>query len=612
MAVSALLLTCLLPLAATAGLVLSGYRWPWIASSMVVFSILGALGTALYFLAHWDGTPLHPILATWLKLGDLIVSIGLYCDAFAALMLFVVTFVGFWIAGFSLEYMKNDSGKSRFFGGLSLFLSAMLGLVLADNLFVLFFFWELVGFSSYLLIAHYWETSEACEASKKAFIVNRIGDLGFLIGIILCYAKFGTVELSALNELAPTDGLSTGLGLLLMCGFLGKSAQLPLHVWLPDAMAGPTPISALIHAATMVAAGIYFLCRIHSLLSPDVLTVILVLGATMTVYAGFCALGQRDIKKILAHSTLVQLGYMAVAVGLGYPGLALFHLTTHAFFKALLFLSAGSVLHACHHEQDIFKLGGLWKRMPFTSLMFIVGALALAGAPFTSGYFSKDAIIIAAFSQNSLLFAVLFVGALLTSLYIGRLFWIAFMGKPKSRHAEQARETGLFMRIPMGALAIFSLVGGWLEWWPRKLRAAVPFDLESLTELLPSASAHTIMGIAGNGCWILLLLSVVFYRIGATQDPLEQHLPWLYRPFRSCFYFDAFYRAVVVRLQDRLAYWLSFLDLLVIAGLFVRGSALLIGLIGTGARRLHSGSITVYAYWFLAGFLLLCLFAARL
>ena len=297
---------------------------------------------------------------------------------------------------------------------------------------MIFVFWELVGFSSYLLIAHYFKTDEAAKASRKAFIVNRVGDFGFLLGIIFTYWTFGTVNLQELEvtaSLSPTL-TSTLLCLLLACGFIGKSAQFPLHVWLPDAMAGPTPVSALIHAATMVAAGIFLLIRIDFLFTAEALKLVGLMGAVMGLYAGFCALTQRDIKKVLAYSTLSQLGYMAAAFGLGLPGIALFHLMTHAFFKALMFLGSGSVIHACHHEQDIFAYGGLRKKMPVTAYTFLIGVLAISGVHFLSGYFSKDAILLGAYNLDLIIFLILYLGAILTSIYMFRLYFLTFCGKP--------------------------------------------------------------------------------------------------------------------------------------------------------------------------------------
>ena len=412
----------------------------------------------------WGGGPEEGhVTYKWMHLGALKMNLGYLWNSNTATMLFVVSFVGFWIHIFSLGYMHDDEGKARFFGGLSIFMFSMLGIVLADNLFMIFIFWELVGFSSYMLIAHYHKTDEASQACKKAFIVNRVGDLGFLLGIILTFWSLGTVDLGELKAIAAQhpEKVTHALGLLLMCGFIGKSAQFPLHVWLPDAMAGPTPVSALIHAATMVAAGIYFLIRVDFLFTPQVLDLIMWLGAGMALYAGVCALTQRDIKKILAYSTLSQLGYMTAAFGLGYPGIALFHLTTHAFFKALMFLGSGSVIHACHHEQDIFRMGGLARRMPITTLTFGIGVLAISGFPFLSGFFSKDAILVAARLGDFPAFLILMVSACLTCFYMGRLYWIAFFGKANSDKASNARETSIVMWLPLVVLAALSIVGGY-------------------------------------------------------------------------------------------------------------------------------------------------------
>ena len=549
---------------------------------------------------------------TWLQIGPLEIHMGLQFDHLAAAMATVVVFTALCIQCFSLGYMRGDPDKARFFGGLSLFMFAMLGIVLADNLWMLFIFWELVGFSSYVLIAHYWEKPEAREASKKAFIVNRVGDVGLLIGIIACWQHFGTVDLTELQALTNTETPQIVLGFLLICGFLGKSAQFPLHVWLPDAMAGPTPVSALIHAATMVAAGIYFLCRIFFLLTPAVLGTIAILGAAMTLYAGGCALVQRDIKKILAYSTLAQLGYMASAVGLGHPSLAFFHLATHAFFKALLFLGAGSVIHACHHEQDIFKMGGLLKRMPTTGATFAIGTIALCGLPLTSGYFSKDAILSAAFLKNPLLFALLLGGAFLTALYMGRLFSIAFLGTPKTPHTAKAQENSLVMTLPLVALSLVTLIAGYTHVWPETLRASVEPGLYALNAQENSPTAHNVVFVGGSLCWLLGLgIALRFYRIDAKDDHLEKSVPPLYRLLFSRLCFDEMYNAGIVRLQDRLARLLHFLDVVLLTGVVARGSAYIIVLISALCRKAHTGGTTLYVYWFLAGVILFGAFAAR-
>ncbi len=545
----------------------------------------------------------------WLQFGSFRVSMGFLFDSVAATMLAMVAFVGFLIHVFSLGYMAADRARARFFGGLSIFMFSMLGIILADNLIMIFVFWELVGFSSYMLIGHYLDTDEAAAAAKKAFIVNRIGDLGFLVGIVYAYWHFGTSNLEAMSAAVALDpGLINGLiAALLMCGFIGKSAQFPLHVWLPDAMAGPTPVSALIHAATMVAAGIYFLIRIAFLFPESVLGGIAILGTSVAVYAGVCAYGQNDIKKILAYSTLSQLGYMSAAVGLGFSGIALFHLITHAFFKALLFLGAGSIIHGCHHEQDIFKMGGILRKMPITSLTFMIGVLALCGVYGFSGFYSKDAILIAAGLQAQGLFVGLMFGALLTAGYMGRLVWIVFFGAPKSDAASHARESGFTMLLPLIVLAALAVAGGWLQLWPEYLAQFIQGGKEALQRDQPAYTAmhHTVL-IWGSAAWIVGLVgSLGFYRAGARQDRLEQNAKPLYEFIKARLWFDELYGFYVAKIQQRLALLLSFLDIFLIKGVCMRGSAGLVGLVGACTRALHIGTIHAYVYWFLAGLLLL-------
>jgi len=570
----------------------------------------------------------------WLRFGEFVVTLGFKYDDLAALMLFIVGFVGFLIHVFSLGYMHDDAARARFFGGLSIFMFSMIGIVLADNLFMIFIFWELVGFSSYLLINHYHEKQSAADASKKAFIVNRVGDFGFLLGIIWCYYNFGSVNLTELPALASAAGTwSKWIPLLLFCGAMGKSAQMPLQVWLPDAMEGPTPVSALIHAATMVAAGIYMLCRIQVLMVPEALTVIMWIGTVTALYAALCAVVQSDIKKVLAYSTLSQLGYMVAAFGLGsltsggltrsemtdgltHPyaisltiatgvGAAMFHLTTHAFFKALMFLGSGSVIHGCHHEQDIFKMGGLAKKMPVTFITFTIGVLAIIGMPGLAGFFSKDAILYLAMENNSAVFAVLVLTAVLTAFYMVRVWKITFFGEARSDSASHAHESGLSMTLPLVVLAGLSIAGGYAGVF-RKLAGSV-------AELVPEAegSAHTTILVASL---IILLVGAgaawLFYPAAAT-DALEQRssglfglLTWLKESF------DRLYTYYVAKIQQRFAMLLNFLEQIFLSGLIVRGFAGLVGLVGYGARALYTGSLHVYVYWFLLGAVVLWAFAA--
>ncbi len=584
---------------------------------------LGAAGVILaltlrLLLGGWDGQA-HAAGAVWLTLGDFSLRVGYLLNGLSALMLFVVAFVGFWIHVFSIGYMRHEEGRGRFFGGLSIFMFSMLGIVLADNLFMLFVFWELVGFSSYMLIGHYLKRPEAAAAAKKAFIVNRVGDFGFLAGIILAWHLFGTTSLTGLAEAARLrpEALSTMVGLLLFCGVLGKSAQMPLHVWLPDAMAGPTPISALIHAATMVAAGVYFLGRAAALFTAEALQVIAWTGVATAVCAAFWAFGQRDIKRILAYSTLSQLGYMVAGFALGTlyglhsgkggdallygVGASMFHLTTHAFFKALLFLGAGSVIHACHHEQDIFRMGGLWRRMPVTALTFALGVVAIAGVPFVAaGFHSKDAILHVAKQASPPAFWLLAATALLTALYMGRLFVTAFLGRPNSEAAGHARESSWTMTLPLVVLAACSVAGGWAAAYPASLRAVisdwVPHAEGADLRLLVAISAVASLGG--------LAAARLFYGAGAPADRLETLAPPVHALARSRFGFDALYDACVRKVLDRLADVVGFLDPLLISGLLVRGSAGLAGLLGIAARRLHTGSVSTYVWWFFAGLLL--------
>src|SRR5215469_717206 len=370
----------------------------------------------------------------WLTIGDFHVDFGLKLDALSMMMLLIVTGVGGLIHIYSYAYMDDDDGKARFFAELSLFTFSMLGIVLANNFLEMFIFWELVGVSSYLLIGFWFEKPSAGDAAKKAFIVNRLGDFGFLLGILMVWEAHNSLNFSVLKDAGM---VTTIAGLLVFCGAVGKSAQFPLHVWLPDAMEGPTPVSALIHAATMVAAGVYMLCRTFYLYDATGLQVIAYIGGFTALIAALMAVQQSDIKRIIAYSTLSQLGYMVMSVGLSGPSQAMFHLTTHAFFKALLFLSAGSVILGMHHEQDIWQMGNLRKKMPITFFTFLFGALALSACPPFSGFYSKDSILAQALGQhNYLLFWVGEFVAFLTAFYIFRLFFVVFFTKEKSDHAR--------------------------------------------------------------------------------------------------------------------------------------------------------------------------------
>ena len=570
----------------------------WLSTG-VAFA-LAALALRLLTVGVGD-TTWHVELA---KLGDISLGFGYLIDANARLMLFVVSFVAAWIHLFSVGYMRDDDARGRFFGGLSIFMFSILGIVVADNLLMTFVFWELVGFSSYMLIAHYFDKDYAAEASKKAFIVNRVGDLGFILGIAFCLAHFGTLNFAELGALKPAAGWPWVLGALLMCGFIGKSAQFPLHVWLTDAMAGPTPVSALIHAATMVAAGVYFMARIAFLLTPDLLQLIAVSGAGMAALAGLCALAQTDIKKSLAYSTLAHLGIMGCAIGLGRPDLAVLHMAMHAFFKATLFLGAGSVIHGCHHEQDMLTMGGLARKMPVTTAAFVAATLSNCAVPFLAGWYSKDAILEAAHASNLYLFTLLGLAAVATCLYSARMVRLVFFGPANSEAADHAHESPWTMTAPLVVLGLgFSVAAGFAAdaLIPAAALARVAEPLRAMT--FHATSAATIVGLVALA---LGALAFRYYGRAAGVDSLRVDLPRFYGvlEFR---WMDTVYGWYVDRVQRRLSEFLAFLDLLLINGVAVRwlgaGVPAVLGYL-TG-RTLHRGQTRLYALSLVVGTLLL-------
>jgi len=622
------LLVLLLPLASAAFIALFLRRQGALASyvSVGACAVLAVAALMLVFGGQRD----FPASWEWLQLGGLTISLGFKFDDLAALMLAIVAVVGLCVHVFSFGYMHDDGARGRYFGGLSIFMFSMLGIVFADNLFMMFIFWELVGFSSWLLINHYMEKQSAADASKKAFIVNRVGDFGFLLGIIWCYAALGTVNLGEIaSKIQDGSIIATGIPLLLFCGAVGKSAQLPLHVWLPDAMEGPTPVSALIHAATMVAAGIYMLCRIEPLFAsaPAALDVVMWVGVATAVYAAFCAITQSDIKKVLAYSTLSQLGYMVAAFGLGSlkphgmvfdssaggqvglvaagVGAAMFHLTTHAFFKALLFLGSGAVIYACHHEQDIFKMGGLRKKTPITFVVFTIGVLAIIGMPGLAGFFSKDAILYLAYEKNTAVFVLLAFTAILTSFYMVRVWKLVFLGEPRSESAEHAHEAGASMIVPLVVLATLSLVGGYAALYPKVFT--------QVFELIPEAhgAAHTTILLVSLGVLIVGAGSALLFYQSSAKDSLAVKVPGLFGALALLKASpDELYTYYVKKIQDRFALVLNFIDQILLGGLIVRGLAGFVGLVGMGARALYVGSLHAYVYWFLIGAALVWGFAA--
>ncbi|MHC4339881.1 MAG: NADH-quinone oxidoreductase subunit L [Planctomycetota bacterium] len=432
--------------------------------------VVGAMGVALVLsivtLVQWLGLETGGYFAKswiWFELtGGHAFEVGFLVDGITAMLLIVVTLVSFVVFLFSVGYMKGDENYHRFFHWLSFFATSMLILSVADNLLFLFIGWELVGLSSYKLIGFWSQDLDNAEAAKKAFIVTRVGDVGMLIGMLILYAGCGTLSLqgifAAVQAGEVSGSLLTWAGIGIFFGAVGKSAQFPLHVWLPDAMAGPTPVSALIHAATMVAAGVYLSARMFPMFTPDALTFIAWTGGVTALITAIVAFTQTDIKKVLAYSTMSQLGYMILGVGVGAPWAAMFHLTTHAFFKACLFLGSGSVIHAMHHTQELKDMGGLRKKMPVTFWTFVIATLALAGIPLMSGFYSKDAILFSALQDHRhVLFGIGFLGAFLTAFYMTRLTWLCFFGKPRNLEKyDHAHESPWVMTVPLVILAVLS------------------------------------------------------------------------------------------------------------------------------------------------------------
>ncbi|MCX6836528.1 MAG: NADH-quinone oxidoreductase subunit L [Verrucomicrobia bacterium] len=588
-------------------LILLGHRQLKGASVLIsVGSSIISFIACLFFLAADDD---NRLLLPFIEVGTFNAGIDALIDKQSRGMMFIVSFVGMLVHIFSLGYMKDDEAKPRFFGSLSLFMFSMTGIVLAGNLFMMFIFWELVGLSSYLLIGHWYQKASAAEACKKAFLTNRIGDFGFMIGILLLFgANGGNVNLIDLETAftsgplrpdAPgySAGFTTAAALCIFLGAVGKSAQFPLHVWLPDAMEGPTPVSALIHAATMVAAGVYMLVRVSFLVtaSPLAAEIIAGIGCGTALLAALMATQQNDIKRVLAYSTLSQLGYMVMAVGAvamaaqhghqgahaadpGHP--AMFHLYTHAFFKAMLFLGSGAVIYACHHEQDIWKMGGLRKHMPVTFWTFAIGTAALMGVPFLSGFWSKEAVLGAAYDSGcKVLFLAGAATAALTAFYMTRLLIVAFFGKPRTDSAHHATEAPMVMILPLAILSIFSVLSGY-DVLAAPLQAMKPPHVEGHQTVLFASLAALVLGVGA---------AIYLYR-GKDKDPVSIKL------FANKFYFDEIYTVIVRVCQDRLAWVVTALERVFVDGIVARLPAAIIARLGAATRMLQGGHLQGYTF----------------
>ena len=544
MSTTTLALIPLLPLLAAA--LTCGLQNGRRAAGLAIAAMLGSCGLALAaFNQAWGmGQGEHATFdIPWLTVGDTAIPLGFVLDPLNGAMVAMVTFIGLLIFIYSAGYMKDDRRMARFFCYLSLFAAGMLGLLLANSLLLLFMCWEIVGVASYLLISFWFHKPEAAAAGKKAFIVTRIGDIGFLIGILLAFKTTGTLTLydggQGLLETLPTGMVwgmqASGLiSLLLFMGAVGKSGQLPLHVWLPDAMEGPTPVSALIHAATMVAAGVFLVARTIPIFEAGgTLPVVAWVGAITALVAAFIALGQYDLKRILAYSTVSQLGLMMVGLGVAGVSVGMFHLLTHAFFKALLFLGAGSIIHGCHEEQDIRKMGGLAKPMPVTTIAYLCGTLALVAFPFTSGFFSKDEILAGAWATNQPVFWIAAAASLLTAVYMTRQCMYVFPGTHRGAHTPH--ESPRIMTVPLVILAVFALGLGGLA------KSSV------LTNLPGQAAPHETIVLIVSVAVALggIALGWLVYRgraLGQAADPLAV------TPLVRKLWFDELYAATVGRL----------------------------------------------------------------
>lgn len=512
---------------------------------------------------------------TWLPIGSASLNFGYLLDPLSASLLFMVTIVGTLIQVYAMGYMHGDPRYSRFFAYVSLFMSAMLTLVISDNYVLFFMAWEIMGLCSYLLIGFYFEKESAANACKKAFLTTRVGDIGFLLGFLTLFTAIGTLNFQEMNVLmtkAHAGGIPLNMAmlalaaLLIFCGTIGKSAQFPLHVWLPDAMEGPTPVSALIHAATMVAAGVFLVARSFTLFTvvPQVLPVVIAIGTITAFMAAFIALTQNDIKRILAYSTISQLGYMVTALGLSGLGAGTFHLITHAFFKALLFLGAGSVIHGTH-VQDIREMGGLFKKMPSTAATFIIASLALAGVPPLSGFWSKDEILLTAYASGHYsIFAILLLTAFMTAFYMFRLIFLTFFGKARNPKVH-AHESPALMTVPLWILAAGSALVGlpgspWMHHWFQGFIAQVAH----YPEYHPSIF---VMGcsVAAAASGILLAGVIYLQKPGWAERTAKTFRPLYLLSFNKC-YFDEIYSAWLVKPFHRLGRVLFGFDETVVDG----------------------------------------------
>ncbi len=581
---------------------------------------------ALFIKLLNGAAPFDIILFDWISAGTFTASFGFLIDPLSSLMLLIITGVGFLIHVYSIGYMHDDAGYNRFFSYLNLFVFFMLLLVMGNNYLLMFVGWEGVGLCSYLLIGFWFKNQDYNDAANKAFIMNRIGDLGLIIGVILIFVHFGSINYADVFPKAGTVGVSvlTLITILLFVGAMGKSAQVPLYTWLPDAMAGPTPVSALIHAATMVTAGVYMVARNNILysLSPIAQELVLIIGLITALFAATIALAQNDIKKVLAYSTVSQLGLMFVALGVGAYASGIFHMATHAFFKALLFLGAGSVIHALHGEQDIRKMGGLRKYISVTYFTFLIGVLAISGIPPFAGFFSKDEILANAFEASPVAWAIAVIASLLTAFYMFRLLFLVFFGKERASEEKMSHihESPSSITIPLLILAVLSTLGGLMgvpeilsgsDWIGGFLSPVFSKSIELNTEHhLSHTTEFALMGTIVVFTLVMIAFAYSLY-ISKARVPLaeSEKLPAVHKIIYHKYYVDDIYEAMIVKPL----YWLSqFFDIVVEKS----GIDKVVNLAGEAVhdwskifRLLQNGGIGYYIFVMVIGVILMIAFS---
>ena len=636
------ILMATLLLAPLLGFLINGLRYKKhganLAGCIATGAVLISFVAAILLVAELTGMPHESRVISvhffdWISVSNLKIPAAFLVDPISAIMILVITGVGSLIHLFSIGYMHHDKGAAKYFAYLNLFLFNMLILVLGDSLPVMFVGWEGVGLCSYLLIGFWFTDSAKAAAGMKAFVTNRIGDAAFILGMFILFLNFNTLSFSEINALAPTEPILTWLNpltlgtLLLFIGATGKSAQIPLYVWLPDAMAGPTPVSALIHAATMVTAGVYMIVRLHPLFlaTPDTMMVIASIGAATAVFAASIGLTQFDIKKVLAYSTVSQLGYMFLACGVGAFGAAMFHLMTHAFFKALMFLGSGSVIHAMHEEQDIRKMGGLKKYLPITHFTFLLGWLAIIGIPPFAGFFSKDEILFLSFQSpfgHKALWVAGAFGATLTAFYMTRLMALTFWGKSRVPKDVHPHESPWLMTVPLIVLGILSVVGGWVG-IPHVISEALPFHPENFLEGWFEGFIKPIPGLTHAEPsleWALMGISVLlavcsaglalhFYiQAPGKADKVAQATEPLYKIIYNKYFVDEAYFSFIINPLVRFSQNLWYrVDVNIIDKMTYTISDVVRGG-GTFVKGLQNGNIQVYALYISMGLVVTLLF----